>query len=81
MSAFRFCDVLYVLALVDAVFEPRLKTFLLRLLLFSGVFGAPSCPLGPIWQHSPQLVCYSVVHHQVGFGSRAVTPRLVVSAF
>jgi len=81
VSALCFCDVLCVSALADAGFEPRLKTILLRLLLFSGVFGSVVGPLGPIWQHSPQLMCYSVVHHQVGFGSRAVTPRLVVSAF
>ena len=58
VSAIRFCGVLYVFAFADAVFEPRLKTFLLRGFLFSGVFGSALCPLGPIWQHSPQLVFY-----------------------
>lgn len=58
VSTFGCCDVLYVSALADVVFEPRLKTFLLRLLLFSGVFGSALCPLGQIWQHSPQLVFY-----------------------
>ena len=80
VSAFGFCDVFCVRALVDGVFEVSLALLSFRFLLFSGVFGAPLCPLGPVWQNSLHLVCYSLFHHQVGFGSRVVSPRLVVSA-
>ena len=81
VSAFDFCDVLYVRALVAGVFEVKLELLTFRFLFSFGVFGAPLCPLGPMWQTSPLLMHYSPLYHQFGSGSRAVTPRLVVSAF
>ena len=67
--------------LVEGVFEVRLELLLFGFILFFGVFGAPLCPLGPIRQNSPQLVHYNLFYHKLGSGSRAVTPRLVVSSF
>ena len=81
VTAFSFCDVLYVCSLVGGVFEEKSKTFLLRFLLFFGVFGAPLCPLGPIWQNAPLVVHYNLSYPDLGSGSRALSPGLVVSAF
>ena len=78
VSAFGFCDVLYVCGLVEGVFEVRLELLSFRFLFSFGVFGAPLCSLGPIWQNSPYFVHYKPFYHQLGLGSRAVSPRLVV---
>ena len=56
VSAFGFCDVFCMCALVDGVFEVRLVPLLFHFVFSIGVFGAPSCPLDPLWQNSPHFV-------------------------
>ena len=81
VSAFGFCDVLYMHALVDGGFEAKLEPLSFRFLLFFGVFVAPLCPLRPILYNSPHVVHYNLFCPNLSSGSRAVSPRLVVSAF